>query len=140
MTRIQQASSRQHDRQYRFGIRCVQGARHAIWMLAVLAFLAALATAQSTSLLNGSVTDPTGATVAGAGITLTETATGFQRKTTSNASGLYQFLEVAPGNYKLEASAAGFASFVAPNVTLVVKTPSTINIKFQVAGGVTKVE
>src|SRR5260370_41431691 len=96
MTRIQQASIRQHDRQYWFGIRCVQGARHAIWMLAVLAFLAALATAQSTSQLNGSVSDPSGAAVSGAKITLTEAATGFQRTSTSNASGLYQFLDVPP--------------------------------------------
>ena len=140
MTRIhQQVSSRQHERRYRFGIRCVQGAKRAICLFAVLTLLASIAAAQASSQLNGSVTDPSGATVAEANITLTETATGSHRSTTSNASGLYQFLDVAPGNYKLEASAAGFAPFLAPNVTLVVKTPSTINIKFQVAGGTTKV-
>ena len=140
MTRIhQQVSSRQHERWYRFGIRCVQGAKRAICLFAVLTLLASIATAQASSQLNGSVTDPSGATVAEANITLTETATGSHRSTTSNASGLYQFLDVAPGNYKLEASAAGFAPFLAPNVTLVVKTPSTLNIKFQVAGGTTKV-
>src|ERR1700730_17222910 len=140
MTRIhQQVSSRQHERWYRFGIRCVQGAKRSICLFAVLTLLASIAAAQAGSQLNGSVTDPSGATVAEANITLTETATGSHRSTTSNASGLYQFLDVAPGNYKLEASAAGFAPFLAPNVTLVVKTPSTINIKFQVAGGTTKV-
>jgi Carboxypeptidase regulatory-like domain len=140
MRRIhQQVSSRQHERWYRFGIRCVQGAKRAICLFAVLTLLASIAAAQASSQLNGSVTDPSGATVAEANITLTETATGSHRSTTSNASGLYQFLDVAPGNYKLEASAAGFAPFLAPNVTLVVKTPSTINIKFQVAGGTTKV-
>ena len=140
MTRIhQQVSSRQHERWYRFGIRCVQGAKRAICLFAVLTLLASITAAQASSQLNGSVTDPSGATVAEANITLTETATGSHRSTTSNASGLYQFLDVAPGNYKLEASAAGFAPFLAPNVTLVVKTPSTINIKFQVAGGTTKV-
>jgi hypothetical protein len=140
MTRIhQQVSSRQHERWYRLGIRCVQGAKRAICLFAVLTLLASIAAAQASSQLNGSVTDSSGATVAEANITLTETATGSHRSTTSNASGLYQFLDVAPGNYKLEASAAGFAPFLAPNVTLVVKTPSTINIKFQVAGGTTKV-
>ena len=139
MTQIhQQVSGRQHER-CEFGIRCLQGVRQAICLFAVVALLAAMAAAQATSQLNGSVTDPTGATVVGANITLTETATGFQRKTTSNASGLYQFLEVAPGNYKLQASASGFAPFEATNVTLVVKTPSTVNIKFQVAGGTTSV-
>ena len=140
MTRIhQQVSSRQHERWYRLGIRWVQGAKRAICLFAVLTLPASIAAAQASSQLNGSVTDPSGATVAEANITLTETATGSHRSTTSNASGLYQFLDVAPGNYKLEASAAGFAPFLAPNVTLVVKTPSTINIKFQVAGGTTKV-
>jgi len=100
-----------------------------------LALLASLATAQSTSLLNGSVTDSSGATVVGARITLTDAATGLQRSTTSNGAGLYQFLDVPPGNYRLEATASGFATFAASNVTLVVKTPTTIPIRLQVAGG-----
>ena len=135
MTRIhQRASSGQHERWCQFGIRCEQGARRAIWVFTVLAFLAPLATAQSTSLLNGSVSDSSGAAVAQAKITLTEPATGLRRTTTSNGSGLYQFLDVPPGSYQLEATASGFARYVASNVTLSVKTPSTVNIKFQVAG------
>jgi hypothetical protein len=117
------AGSTQHERQYQLGISYVQAARRALWVFAILALLASLATAQSTSSLNGSVTDPSGAAVAGAKITLTEPATGSQRTSTSNASGLYQFLEVPPGNYRLEAAASGFAPFVASKVTLVVKTP-----------------
>jgi hypothetical protein len=140
MTRIhQRASSRQHERWYQSGIRCVQGARCAIWVIAVLALLAALAAAQSESQLNGSVSDPSGATVRGAKITLTDAANGLERTTTSNAAGLYQFLDVPPGNYRLEATASGFALYVASNVTLIVKTPSTVNIQFQVAGVATLV-
>ena len=139
MTRIHQQASRQPERWYQFGIRCVQRARCAIWAFTVLALLAPLATAQSTSLLNGSVSDPSGAKVAGAKIALTDAATGLQRATTSNAAGLYQFLDVPPGNYRLEATAAGFALYLASNVMLVVKTPSTINIQFQLAGTVTLV-
>jgi Carboxypeptidase regulatory-like domain/TonB-dependent Receptor Plug Domain len=135
MTRIhQQVSSRRHERWYHFGIRCMQGARRAIWVCAVSALLASLATAQSTSLLNGNVSDPSGASVAGAKITLTDPATGLQRTTTSNGAGLYQFLDVPPGDYKLEAAATGFAPYLASKVTLVVKTPSTIHIRLQVAG------
>jgi hypothetical protein len=140
MTRIhQQAGSRQHERWYQFGIRYMQGARRATWVVAVLALLASLATAQSNSLLNGSVSDPSGASVAGAKITLTDAATGLQRTTTSNGAGLYQFLDVPPGNYRLEATASGFAPYLAPDVKLVVKTPTTVNIHFQVAGVETKV-
>ncbi len=103
-------------------------------MLAVLALLASFAVAQSTSQLNGSVTDSSGAAVAGAKITLTDAANGLQRTTTSNASGLYQFLDVPPGDYRLEAAASGFATYVAAKVTLVVKTASTLPIRLQVAG------
>ncbi len=140
MSRIhQQGSSTHQERWYEFGIRCEQGARRAIRLFAVLALLAPWAMSQATSQLNGSVSDPTGASVAGAKITLTETATGLQRTTTSNASGLYQFLEVPPGNYRLEAAASGFAPYSASKVTLVVKTPSTVNIRLQVAGVQTSV-
>jgi len=94
---------------------------------------------QATSQLNGSVSDPSGASVAGVKITLTDAAAGLQRNTTSNAAGLYQFLEVPPGKYRLEAEAKGFAPYLATNVTLVVKTPSTIPIRLQVAGVATSV-
>jgi hypothetical protein len=98
-----------------------------------------LATAQSTSQLNGSVTDSSGAAVAGAKITLTEPATGSKRTATSNGSGLYQFLDVPPGDYRLEAAAGGFAPYLAAKITLVVSTPSTVPIRLQVAGATTSV-
>ena len=140
MTRIHQhVSSGLHERWYRFGVPCVQAARRAIWLFATLAFLASLAMAQSSSQLNGNVSDPSGAAVAGANITLTNTATGAQRATTSNASGLYQFLDVPPGDYRLEAKASGFAAVVVPNVTILVKLPSTVPLRLQVAGETTSV-
>ena len=70
-------------------------------------------------------------------ITLTDPANGSQRTTASNAAGLYQFLDVPPGDYRLEAMAAGFATFVASKVTLQVKLPSTLPIRLQVAGATT---
>jgi len=140
MTRFhQQVGSMQHERWYELSTRCKQGVRYAVGVMAALALLGSLVAAQSTSQLNGSVTDPSGAAVSGAKIILTEPATGLQRTVTSNSSGLYQFLDVPPGNYRLEATASGFASYVASKVTLVVKTPSTIPIRLQVAGATTSV-
>ena len=111
----------------------------AVYLFTTLVLLASLAMAQSSSQLNGSVSDPSGAAVAGANITVTNTATGTQRTTTSNASGLYQFLDVAPGDYRLEASANGFSKVVVPNVTILVKLPSTVPLRLQVAGQTTSV-
>lgn len=135
MTRIhQRGSARRYQLHLQFAVRCLHAARCAIWVFAALACLAPLAAAQSTSLLNGSVSDPSGASVVGAKVTLTEATTGLQRTTTSNATGLYQFLDLPPGTYRLEVAAKGFSPYVASNVTLVVKMPSTVNIHLQVAG------
>ncbi|HLW86782.1 MAG TPA: TonB-dependent receptor [Candidatus Sulfotelmatobacter sp.] len=139
MTRIHERLSNGRQRWQRVGSRCAQKARHAIWVFAGLALLAPLATAQSASQLNGNVSDPSGAKVPGAKITLTDPATGLQRTTTSNGGGLYQFLDVPPGNYRLEATASGFAPYSASNVTLIVRTPSTINIQFHIVGVETSV-
>ncbi len=134
MTRMHgQSSSGWFERWCQYGVRAVQRTG-AIWTMAVLALLVPFATAQSTSQLNGNVTDSSGASVAGAKVVLTELATGFQRTTTSNSSGFYQFPDVPPGDYKLEANAKGFATFIATKITLLVKVPSTIPIRFQVAG------
>ena len=132
MTGIHQhASSKRYGQLFQLGQQCAQGTRRAI---CVLALLAGIAAAQSTSQLNGSVSDPSGANVAGTKITLSAPATGFQRTATSNGAGLYQFLDVPPGDYRLEAAAAGFAPYVASKVTLVVSTPTTIHIQLQVQG------
>ncbi len=138
----QQCDRRQRSLWQLVALRCKQGARRAVCCLAGLALLtllASVAAAQSTSQLNGSVTDPSGAAVPGAKITLTAEATGLQRNTTSNGAGLYQFLDVPPGKYRLEATAKGFAPFLASNVSLVVNTPSTINIQLHLTGVATQV-
>jgi hypothetical protein len=112
------------------------------WATLCLAFLAVLvspAVAQSTSSLNGRVSDSSGAAVPGASITLTAAATGLKRTATSNVEGAYQFLAVPPGNYRLEAKAQGFSSYVVPQVTLLVSTASTVNIQLQLARVVTTV-
>ncbi len=106
---------------------------------AALVVFAACAAAQSTSQLNGGVTDPSGAAVPNANLTLTATATGLRRSTTSNSGGLYQFLDVPPGNYTLQAAATGFVSYTASNVTLVVNTPSTLNVQLQLTTVIAKV-
>ena len=103
--------------------------------LALIVFVAFApgAMAQTASSLNGHVTDPSGASVPGTTITLTDAATGLQRTTTSNAQGLYQFLAIPPGNYNLKATASGFAAYIAQHVTLLVSTASTIDIHLSLA-------
>ncbi len=134
MMRIHEQSIDRVERWCGLGLRTGRRNMRALAVIALLALIVPFAAAQSASQLNGSVTDPSGANVAGAKITLTEIATGLQRTTTSNGSGLYQFLDVPPGSYKLEANAKGFAPFLASDITLVVRVPSTVAIRFKVAG------
>jgi hypothetical protein len=59
--------------------------------------------------LSGKITDPMGASVPGASITLTNEGTNASTRVTSSASGEYQFPLVSAGTYTLKATAMGFA-------------------------------
>ncbi|MGH9508051.1 MAG: carboxypeptidase-like regulatory domain-containing protein, partial [Terriglobales bacterium] len=86
----------------------------------VFALLAAGWSQGATTSLNGRVTDPSGAAVPGARVTLLRPATGQTRSVTTNASGGYQFLALAPGQYRLTVSAHGFATTIQRSLTLLV--------------------
>jgi hypothetical protein len=67
--------------------------------------------ARSEGQLSGTVVDPSGATVPGVTLTLTQPATGFHMTVTSNSSGNYTFPDLLAGMYKLNVDAKGFAVF-----------------------------
>lgn len=60
--------------------------------------------------LKGTITDSQGAVVAGASVTLTNTTTGDQRRTTTGDDGRYTFTEVEPGTYNLKIEGVAFAT------------------------------
>ncbi len=60
--------------------------------------------------LSGTVSDPSGAAIPGAKLTLTNQATGFQSTFVSDAAGEYSFRNLTPGKFDLSASAPGFKS------------------------------
>ena len=59
----------------------------------------------------GTVTDPSGAAVSGATVTVTNDATGEHRTAPTGSSGDYQFVSLLPGNYKVDIEAAGFKHY-----------------------------
>ncbi|HYK34872.1 TonB-dependent receptor [Alloacidobacterium sp.] len=81
---------------------------------------------QATTSLRGVITDPSGDLVPGASITITRSATGQVLQTTSNASGEYQFQQLAPGTWTVKVSAAGFGD-QSKIGTLLVSKPATID-------------
>lgn len=103
--------------------------------------LGTLAFAQSaTTSLRGTVTDPKGAVVVGAAVTISDPATGLSRNIKTGAQGEYQFLELPPATYELTVKAQGFAILKETGIKLLVRTPATLNLTIQVAGGVETVE
>ncbi len=94
--------------------------------------------AQSSTALNGTVTDPTGGVIPGVKVTLTSPATGFKREVVSDASGRYLFATLAPGKFELTAKAKGFRDVKVDSIQLLVNTPATINLSFETIGTVTE--
>jgi uncharacterized surface anchored protein len=75
----------------------------------VLAVFAASAIAQDfRATLQGTVSDPTAASVANAQVTLRNTDTGVERTVETDAAGAYLFQFLIPGNYQLTVKAPGF--------------------------------
>lgn len=71
-----------------------------------------------TGAIVGNVGDSGGAAVAGARITITETATGIQRTATASSEGGFVVPYLPPGRYKLEVEKQGFKKFVRDGVML----------------------
>src|SRR5437868_6352714 len=110
-------------------------------VLAIVAILGSYAWAQTgNTSLRGTVTDPNGAVISGATVTLTNPSQGYSRSTKTNDTGAYQFLEVTPATYSITVSAPGFADLKRSNVPLMVNTPATLDLRVQIAGGATTVE
>src|SRR5689334_1723810 len=87
----------------------------------------------STASILGNVTDQTGAAVAGATVTITNTGTGLQRVVQTDASGNYEVPTLPVGVYKVEAKSSGLQTQVANNVELLVNQNSVQNFNLKVA-------
>src|SRR5215467_7015640 len=99
----------------------------------LLAFMSFTAWSQTaTASLRGTVTDPNGALVTNASVTLINSSTGFSRSTKTAGDGVYQFQQVPPATYTVTVESSGFATLKQENVTLQVNLPATLDIIMQV--------
>src|SRR5437899_248552 len=119
----------------RSGVRVV-----ALLTVVFLTFSMLISAQTATSSLRGTITDPKGAVVQGATVTLSNAATGFARTTTSGNNGAYQFLEVPPATYALTVTVVGFATVKQDRVTLQVSQPASLDVTMQVKGTTEVVE
>jgi hypothetical protein len=98
----------------------------------VLALAPVCALGQSAGVIHGAVTDPSGAVIPGATVHLTNTGSGLDRSTTSDALGQYSFANVPFNPYRIDASANGFAP-LSQNTEIRSVVGITLNLVLQIA-------
>ncbi|HEX3557618.1 MAG TPA: TonB-dependent receptor [Pyrinomonadaceae bacterium] len=112
-----------------------QGALRALLLLAVAAATVAPVAAQalgSAGTVTGVITDPNGAVVPNASVTIANPVTGYTRTVNTGADGTFRFDNVPPNSYGLSVTASGFS---AAQQKLDVRTSVPISLKIQLAVG-----
>ncbi len=114
--------------------------RNVAVLLLVSLFAAVFAFGQAEQgTITGVVTDPSGAVVAGATVTATNTATGYKRTATSSGNGAYFLAALPPAVYDITVEKSGFAPFKT-QVKVNVGGRQTIDASLTAAGGTTTIE
>ena len=85
--------------------------------------------------LTGRVTDPSGATISGATVTIVQNGVnGASRVVQSDAHGSYTATNLAPGNYTVTVTAPGFQTYTAQGVVLNVAQTGSVDVPLKVGG------
>ena len=105
--------------------------RGALVGVVVLLLTATNAWAQATAQINGTVADTSAATLPGVTVVATQTDTGFKREVVTDDTGSFALLNLPIGPYRLEATLAGFRTYVQTGVVLQVNSNPVIPITLQ---------
>jgi hypothetical protein len=89
--------------------------------------------------LTGTVTDPSGAVLSGASVTIKSDATGSSRTTTTGSNGTYRFSLLQPGTYTVTVTASGFSKSEA-KANVSIGQASIADVKMAVGTSATTVE
>src|SRR5262249_32355763 len=87
--------------------------------------------------ISGAVVDPSGAAMPGVTVTLSNTGTAEKRVQTTGADGLYNFVNLIPGDYKFDMQKEGFKHVLREPITVNVQQAVRIDATLQV-GSVTE--
>jgi hypothetical protein len=109
--------------------------------LAIVAFLSVLtlllcrppmATAQDLrASISGTITDPSGAPVPGATVTITDVDRNINHPVVSNEAGRYESGPLVPGHYKIAVEAKGFKKFSRTNILLVLSQQAGVDVPLE---------
>jgi len=105
----------------------------ALVILAIAIVSASPASAQvSGATLSGTITDPSGAAIANAKVSITNKATGITRNVTTDAAGFYSAPNLQPGDYEVTVAAQGFSTTKESNITLTVGAEQALNVSLRI--------
>jgi hypothetical protein len=99
-----------------------------VFMIALLLTPLAIMAQSDLASVTGTISDPSGAVIPSAVVTITNESTGAARSATSNSAGLYLIPGVAPGRYTVSVQAAGFAKTVKTGANVDPSLPHTENM------------
>ncbi len=113
--------------------------RFLILSLVVLLVCGQLFGQTETGQISGTVTDPSGAVVPNANVTVTNLGTGAVRRVTSSNNGYYAVTNLQPGNYEVKVEAPGFKEFTSRS-TVSVGARNTADAQLTTGGSSTTIE
>src|SRR5579863_9838911 len=88
----------------------------ALWLIIIQP--AARAQVSTTGMINGTVSDPSGSAIAGAKVTITNSATGAASETVTNSTGEFAQVGLAAGQYQVAVTHSGFTAFKETGIAL----------------------
>src|ERR1700688_4969877 len=110
--------------------------RRILWVLlasvSLLAFSLSLYGQSTYGSIVGTVTDSSGAVLPDAKVTLTNAGTGEKRAQSTGSDGLFTFVNLFPGQYRIDVEKQGFKHFVRPEVTVEVQQNTRVDAAMQV--------
>ena len=107
--------------------------RSLFWALALCVCASTgLAQLAGTGNIQGTISDPSGAVIAGAHVAVTNTATGVKHETVTSGGGVFSFPNLAIGTYDLSATASGFKAYSQTGIVLEVGSNIGLNVGMSV--------
>lgn len=114
--------------------RMVFGLFRSIAVTSLVLGLAVVASAQFRAGVQGTISDPAGALVPGARVSLMSRETGQSTETTSSDEGFYRFSSLAPGQYSISVESSAFKKTVIENVKVDAESVLGVNIVLEPGG------
>src|SRR5258708_18945704 len=81
-----------------------------VFLLSILASVSTLFTQSNSGIVSGTVTDPVGAALPGAVVTILNPVSEYSRSVVTDSAGHFQFTNLPLNSYHMTASAKGFAA------------------------------